>query len=82
MPVTIAVIGAGSIGFTRGLMKDTLTVPELRDAEFRFMDINPRNLDMITQLARRDIKANKLPARIIATTDRRKAIEGANEVNI
>jgi alpha-galactosidase/6-phospho-beta-glucosidase family protein len=46
MPVKIAVIGAGSIGFTRGLMRDTLLVPELRDAEFRFMDINPRNLEV------------------------------------
>lgn len=80
MPVKIAVIGAGSIGFTRGLMKDILSVPELRDAEFRFTDINAQNLDMITQLARRDIKANKLPARIIPTTDRRKAIAGAEFV--
>ena len=80
MSIKIAVIGAGSIGFTRGLMKDTLSVPEFRDAEFRFMDINPQNLDMITQLARRDIKANKLPAKIVTTTDRRKAVEGAEFV--
>ena len=80
MSVKIAVIGAGSIGFTRGLMKDTLSVPELRDAEFRFMDINAQNLDMITQLARRDIKANKLPAKIITTNNRRKAVDGADFV--
>lgn len=80
MPVKIAIIGAGSIGFTQGLMRDTLSVPELRDTEFRFMDINARNLDMITQLARRDIKANKLPARIMALTDRRKALDGADFV--
>lgn len=80
MPVKIAIIGAGSIGFTRGLMRDTLCVPELRDAEFRFTDINTRNLEMITQLARRDIKAGKLPARIVPTTNRRKAVEGADYV--
>ena len=80
MPVKIAVIGAGSIGFTRGLMRDILAVPEFRDAEFRFMDINARNLDMIAQLARRDIKANTLPAKIVTTTDRRKAIAGAEFV--
>ncbi len=80
MAIKIAVIGAGSIGFTRGLMKDILGVPEFRDAEFRFMDINARNLDMIAQLARRDIKANKLPAKIVTTTDRRKAIAGAEFV--
>ena len=80
MPVKIAIIGAGSIGFTRRLMKDTLSVPELRNAEFRFTDINPVNLDMITRLARRDVQANKLPARIMATTDRRKALDGVEFV--
>ena len=80
MAIKIAVIGAGSIGFTRGLMRDTLSVPEFRDADLRFTDINPKNLDMITQLARRDIKANKLPAKILATTNRRKALEGADFV--
>jgi len=80
MSLKIAVIGAGSIGFTRGLMKDILSVPELRDTEFMFTDINRQNLDMITQLARRDIKANKLPARVIPTVNRRKALEGADYV--
>jgi len=80
MTVKIAVIGAGSIGFTRGLMRDILAVPELRDTEFRFTDIDQRNLDMITELARRDIKASRLMARIIATTDRRKALEGVEFV--
>ncbi len=80
MSIKIAVIGAGSIGFTRGLMNDILAVPEFRNAEFRFTDINPQNLDMITQLARKDIKSNKLPATIMATTDRRKALSGAEFV--
>ncbi len=80
MAVKIAVIGAGSIGFTRGLMKDTLGVPELQDTTFMFHDINPQNLDMITKLAVRDIKANKLPAKVIPTTNRRKALEGADFV--
>ena len=80
MPLKLAVIGAGSIGFTRGLMRDTLGVPELQDTVFAFTDINARNLDMITRLARRDIEANKLPAKIIATTNRRQAIEGADHV--
>ena len=30
----IAMIGAGSIGFTRRLMQDILCVPELTDTEF------------------------------------------------
>jgi alpha-galactosidase len=80
MPLKIAVIGAGSIGFTRGLMRDTLAVPELQDTVFAFHDINKANLDMITQLAKRDIEANKLAARIVPTTNRQKAIEDADYV--
>ncbi len=64
MPLKIAMIGAGSIGFTRKLMHDVLAVPELADTEFAFMDISERNLEMVTQLAERDIQANGLPATI------------------
>jgi len=80
MTVKIAFIGAGSIGFTRKLMQDILTVPELADAKFAFTDINKRNLDMVAQLAERDIRANNRPARLVATLDRRKALEGADYV--
>ncbi len=48
MPVKIAMIGAGSIGFTRRLMRDILAVPELADTVFAFTDISERNLDMVT----------------------------------
>ena len=80
MAVKVTVIGAGSIGFTRGLMADILRVPELADTRFAFTDIGKRNLDMITRLARRDIAANNSPATIEPTTDRRRALEGANYV--
>lgn len=80
MSIKVAMIGAGSIGFTRRLMQDILTVPELQDAEFAFTDIDRRNLDMVAQLARRDIEANGLPATVRATTNRRRALEGANYV--
>src|SRR3569832_577891 len=73
----IAMIGAGSIGFTRRLMGDLLTVPELADTTFAFTDINAQNLDMVTQLARRDIEGNNLPATIQATTERRAAVANA-----
>jgi alpha-galactosidase len=78
MAIKIAMIGAGSIGFTRRLVQDILSVPELGDAEFAFTDISQQNLDMVAQLCKRDVEANKLPAKITATTDRRKAIEGCN----
>jgi alpha-galactosidase len=80
MPIKIAMIGAGSIGFTRRLMQDILCVPELTDTEFALTDISRANLDMVSALCKRDITANKLPAKIIATTNRRRAIEGADYV--
>jgi len=80
MSIKVAMIGAGSIGFTRRLMQDILTVPELQDTEFAFTDIDRRNLDRTAQLARRDIKANGLPAAVTATTNRLRALEGADYV--
>ena len=80
MPIKIAVIGAGSIGFTRRLMRDILSVPELQDTEFAFHDINERNLDMIARLARRDIEGNQLPAKLTTSPDRRKALKGAKYI--
>ena len=80
MPLKIAMIGAGSIGFTRKLMHDILAVPELADTHFAFMDISEPNLNMVAQLARRDIQANNLPATISATLDRREAIRDADYV--
>ncbi|MGQ9903791.1 MAG: family 4 glycosyl hydrolase, partial [Anaerolineae bacterium] len=80
MPVKIAMIGAGSIGFTRRLMRDILSVPELQDTLFAFTDISERNLDMVAQLCRRDIEANRLPAQIVSTTDRRAAIADSDYI--
>ncbi len=80
MPLKVAIIGAGSIGFTRGIVRDILAVPEFADTEFALTDINQRNLEMIHQLLSRDIEANELPAKLTATLDRRQALTGANYV--
>ena len=72
----IAFIGAGSIGFTRELLADILTVPEFRSCEIAFTDINERNLSMVTQLCQRDIEANGLDIRIQSTLDRRVCTPG------
>ena len=76
----IAFIGAGSIGFTRRLLADILTVPELQHAEIAFTDINAHNLDMVTQLCQRDIEANGLDIKIHATLNRREAFKDAKYV--
>jgi len=76
----IAMIGAGSVGFTRKLVMDILAVEELRDTEFRFMDISRESLRMAADLCRKLIADNGLPARVVSTTDRRQAIQDADYV--
>ncbi len=80
MSFKVAFIGAGSIGFTRGLLADILTVPEFHDIEVSFTDINPDNLRMVTQLCQRDIEKNGLSIKIHATLDRREAFKDAKYV--
>ncbi len=80
MSFKVAFIGAGSIGFTRGLLADILTVPEFHDIRVSFTDINPDNLRMVTQLCQRDIDENGLAVKIHATLDRREAFAGAKYI--
>lgn len=76
----IAIIGAGSVGFTKKLFTDILSVPELRDVEFALTDLSEHNLGMIKSILDRIVGSNNLPTRVTATTDRRKAIEGARYI--
>ncbi len=77
----ITFIGAGSIGFTRRIVSDLLSIPEFRDTlDIAFTDIDAANLDRVTRLCRRDIEANGVKARLTATTDRRAALMGAHYV--
>lgn len=80
MSFKVAFIGAGSIGFTRGLLRDVLTVSEFKDIQIAFTDINEQNLDMVTKLCQRDIDENGLNIKIQATIDRREALKNAKYV--
>ncbi|HCE43730.1 MAG TPA: alpha-glucosidase/alpha-galactosidase [Lentisphaeria bacterium] len=80
MSFKIAFIGAGSLGFTRKLLSDVLTVPEFKDIKIGFTDINAKNLEMVAKLCQRDINANRLKIKIEASTDRRKILKDANYV--
>ncbi|MBE3098510.1 MAG: alpha-glucosidase/alpha-galactosidase [Planctomycetes bacterium] len=80
MAIKVAFIGAGSVGFARRLFRDILAVPELADTEFAMHDISRRNLDRVVRLCRKDLRTNRLPARISATLQRRRALDGADYV--
>jgi len=76
----ITFIGAGSFGFTRTLVRDILTFPLLRDSTVVLMDIDAERLSFITQAVKRIIAEGNYPAKVIATTDRKTALKGADAV--
>jgi alpha-galactosidase len=55
-------------------------VPELQDIEVALTDISEQNLKMIKAILDKIVDSNKLPTKVTATTDRRKAIEGARYI--
>lgn len=80
MSFKVAFIGAGSIGFTRQLFTDLMSVPEFQNIEVAFTDINQHNLDMVTQLCQKDLDENGIQIKIHATTDRREAFKNAKYI--
>ena len=76
----IVFIGAGSVVFTRNLARDILSFPELGATELVLMDIDGERLSGAEQLVRRMVDTAKASVRVIATTDRREALAGAEYV--
>jgi len=76
----IAFIGAGSLGFTKELVRDILTFPLLEDATIALMDINAERLEFARRTVAKLIEAGKRPAKLIATLDRAEALKDADVV--
>jgi alpha-galactosidase len=76
----IVIIGAGSHVFSRHLITDVLSYPELRDSTITLVDIAAEPLALITSFAEKLVKQQGFPTRIESTADRRKALEGADYV--
>lgn len=76
----ITFIGAGSFGFTRGLVRDILTFPALAGSTICLMDIDDERLAFIKTAVDMIIEAGKYPAKVIATKDRAEALKGADGV--
>lgn len=76
----ITFIGAGSLGFTFGLVRDVLTFPLLQDATIALMDINAERLEWSKRNIERLLAAGNYPARVEATLDRVEALRGADVV--
>lgn len=76
----IVFIGAGSFGFTRGLVRDMLTFPLLKNAEIALVDINRERLSFAKRACEKIVTLGDYPARVVATTDRREVLKGADAV--
>jgi alpha-galactosidase len=76
----ITLIGAGSTVFTRNLLGDILSYPELSRAEIALHDIDEHRLRLSEKVAHRMASGVGASPTITATTDRRRALEGARFV--
>ena len=77
--VRIAIIGAGSIVFTKTLIRDVLAGP-VRDVEFVLMDPSTRRTPLLKRWAEALIEAHGLPASVTVETDQAAAIAGSDYV--
>tara|TARA_Y100000588_G_scaffold370401_1_gene440499 strand:- start:193 stop:1512 length:1320 start_codon:yes stop_codon:yes gene_type:complete len=76
----IVFIGAGSLGFTRGLVRDILTYPLLEGSEIALVDINRERLSFARRACEKIVALGNYRATVTATTDRREALKGADAV--
>jgi len=80
MSPRIVFIGAGSVEFTKNLLGDILSFPELAASEIVLHDIDPERLEAGAAIGRWTSDALGAPARISSTLDRSTALEGADYV--
>lgn len=76
----ITFIGAGSTVFAKNLLGDILSFPELANAVIRLHDIDEERLRTSEIVAKRVAQALGTHPKVTATTDRRRALEGADYV--
>jgi len=80
MTPTIVIIGAGSAQFTREILGDILTFPELQSVRIVLHDIDSQRLKTAEAITRATAQAAGANPDVLTTTDRRRALEGADYV--
>lgn len=80
MKPTITIIGAGSVEFTRELLGDILSFPELGAVRVVLHDIDTERLETAEAIARATARAAGAQPEVVSTTDRRRALDGADYV--
>jgi len=77
---TVVIIGAGSVEFTRELLGDILSFPELASIRVVLHDIDAQRLETAVAIARATALAAGAQPEVVATLDRRRALDGADYV--
>lgn len=80
MKPTIVIIGAGSVEFTRELLGDIFSFPELGSVKVVLHDIDSERLETAEAIAHATARAAGAHPDVVATLDRRRALEGADYV--
>jgi alpha-galactosidase len=78
--VNIVFVGAGSVVFTRQLLRDIFSFPELADVRIALHDIDAERLSVAEGLAHRTAADHGAKPQVVASQDRRTALEGADVV--
>ena len=78
--IKVAMIGAGSVVFSRNLTGDILQIPEFKDCTITYMDIDQERLDVAVALCKKVAKAVGATPKIEGTRDRKVALKDADFV--
>lgn len=74
----IAIIGAGSMVFSRNLISDILAFDALKGTTFALMDIDAERLKVAGAMAESINRTRGADAKVVVTPDRREAVSGAD----
>ena len=78
--IKVAMIGAGSVVFSKNLTGDILGYPEFKNATFSYMDIDKERLEVGGNLCRKVGQALGANPKIETTLERKDALRGADFV--
>ena len=76
----ISMIGAGSPGFSMAVAEDLVRSKVLHEATFVLMDIDQQRLAKSEQKIRALVAREQSPLKVLATTERRQALDGCDYV--
>ena len=76
----IAIIGAGSVVFSRRVVGDLLSFPALEGSHLSLMDVDEQRLALIGRLVEKMVRDSGVAATVDTTVDRRRALSGADYV--